>query len=89
MEQLLTLIRSLGLVSEDLETFLRQNIKSVQLPRKHLLLSAGKIANKMYFVESGLLRGFYLKDGKDITTWVMPENELSTLRLYWGFRPKH
>ena len=84
MEQLLTLIRSLGFVSEELEAFLRHNTKPIKLPKKHLLLTAGQVANKMYFVESGLLRGFYLNEGKDITTWVMPENEfvISILSFY-------
>lgn len=84
MQHLLLNIAHLGHVSEELKAFLTQHVHEVKLPRKEHLLEAGQVASKLYFVESGLVRGYYLHDGKDITTWVMAENDfvISILSFY-------
>jgi CRP-like cAMP-binding protein len=84
METLLAIMIGFGYVSDELKMYLQQHLKVVSLPKKHVLLEAGKISNKMYFVESGLLRGYYLKDGKEVTAWIMPEHEfvISILSFY-------
>ncbi len=84
METILTAISRVGFVSDDLRDYLRQHLKATSLPKKHLLLEAGQTSNKMYFIESGLTRGYYLKDGKEVTTWFMPEGRfvVSILSFY-------
>lgn len=84
MESLFAAISQIGYASEELKTYLQENIKALVLPKKRLLLEAGQVSNKIYFVESGLLRGYYLEKGKDITTWIMPEKEfvISILSFY-------
>ncbi len=38
--------------------------------KKHaLILEEGNSVDDLYYIESGLLRVFYLKDGKEITDW--------------------
>lgn len=84
MEQLLEVINKIGFVSEELKLFLGQHLKPANFPKKHQLLTAGQVSNRMYFVASGVLRGYYLKDDKEVTTWIMPENEfvVSILSFY-------
>lgn len=84
MQSLLETIQKIGYVSSDLEAYLLENTKNLILPRKHLLVEAGQVSNKMYFIDKGLLRGYYLKEDKDITTWLMPEGEfvISILSFY-------
>lgn len=45
--------------------------------RKQLIVKPYSVCNYVYFVESGLLRTFYEKDGKDVTDWLSPENTFS------------
>ena len=42
-----------------------------------VVLRPNSVCNHVYFVESGLLRTFYEKDGKDVTDWLSPENTFS------------
>lgn len=42
-----------------------------------LVLRPYSVCNHVYFVESGLLRTFYEKDGKDVSDWLSPENSFS------------
>lgn len=37
--------------------------------KKELLHSAGTVCHRFHFVESGVLRVYYYKDGKEITAW--------------------
>ncbi|GAA4458557.1 Crp/Fnr family transcriptional regulator [Nibrella saemangeumensis] len=73
MNTLLTLIEAIYPVSTALKQSLVSLLSHASLPKGSLLLSPDQISTKIYFVEKGLVRGYYLKDGKDITTGFMPE----------------
>jgi len=44
--------------------------------RKQRLLHAGEVCRNMYIVESGLLRGYYLRGGKEISSRFIQEGEI-------------
>lgn len=46
--------------------------------KNDFLLKEGKVCKHLYFLESGLLRGFYNIDGKEITHWFGFENDFVT-----------
>lgn len=46
------------------------------IPKGTSVLKADRYSQKVVFIESGLLRTFYLKDGKDITHFFFDENFL-------------
>ncbi|RAJ76592.1 CRP-like cAMP-binding protein [Chitinophaga dinghuensis] len=48
-----------------------------EYPKGHQLTTAGTTCRYIWFIEQGLARTFYLKDGKDITDWISPENSIS------------
>lgn len=75
-------------VSESLRLFLLENIKVHALKRGNLLLQPGQVSDKIYFIEAGLIRAFYIKDGKDITTGFMKESDfaLSPISFFWTAR---
>src|SRR3569833_1567225 len=52
-------------------------IEEEELPKGHLLIKAGTVCNYIYFIESGLSRTFYYKDGKDVTDWISAENDFA------------
>jgi CRP-like cAMP-binding protein len=58
-----------GLVSD------LRNITTIhRFPKHHLLHQEGKICNHLYFIETGIARSYYHKDGKDITAHFAVEN---------------
>ncbi|TAH17541.1 MAG: Crp/Fnr family transcriptional regulator [Cytophagales bacterium] len=65
-------------ISEGLETVLRKAAQKVIIAKNQLLLEEGRVCKYIYFLEKGFVRGFYYKDGKDVTTWFASENEFVT-----------
>ncbi len=42
------------------------------------IVNIGKRCNDLFFIEKGLLRGFYFKEDKEITNWFAQEGEFAT-----------
>ena len=74
MQNLLTLINSIKPMNEDFTAELKALTARKFVSKGNDLLKAGSISDRMYFIETGLVRGYYLKDGKDITTGFIKEN---------------
>lgn len=71
-------LSSLISVSKKLETELHAVTKEISISKGDLLLESDSRCNDMYFVNKGLLRGYYLEDGKEITNWFAQEGEFAT-----------
>jgi CRP-like cAMP-binding protein len=62
--------------------------KMRDVPAKTSLLNEGEVARSMYFVESGCLRLWFNKDGKDITFQFFLENQaVSSIESFLGDKP--
>lgn len=48
-----------------------------QVPKKFTLIANGKIARELYFINKGMLRLYYTKDGEDITAFIFREHLFS------------
>jgi CRP-like cAMP-binding protein len=48
-----------------------------EFSKRQIILKPNLICNYVYFVELGLVRTFYEKDGKEVTDWLSPENSFS------------
>lgn len=59
---------------ESEEAFLN-TVEKRQIEKKQLLQAEGTVCNDVYFIEKGIARTFYYRDGKDITYWLAAENE--------------
>lgn len=47
------------------------------LPKKHLLLRAGDVSRKIFFIKSGFARSWYLnRSGKECTNWFMGQGDI-------------
>ncbi|WP_338874948.1 Crp/Fnr family transcriptional regulator [Spirosoma sp. SC4-14] len=81
MEQLLAIICSLYPVSDSLIATLVIMLRRDKFPRKHWLLQPGQVSDRLYFIEQGVVRGYYLKtrssqpDGREVTSWFMREDD--------------
>lgn len=50
-------------------------LEPVHFSRGHLVLDAGKVCTCSYFIQRGMLRAYFLKDGKEITEFFSAEEE--------------
>lgn len=64
-------------LSPESKDVLATTLKKLELPKGHVLVKEDTVCNYLYFVESGLTRTYYFKDGKDITDWISAENSFA------------
>lgn len=58
--------------------FFQRHIVPMNARKGTHLLRAGMVCTHIYFVEKGVLRGYFMEADKDITTWITAENEMVT-----------
>ncbi|MEM9672131.1 MAG: Crp/Fnr family transcriptional regulator [Cyclobacteriaceae bacterium] len=59
-------------------TFLEEQCVYREVPKKFALVSEGKVAQEIYFINKGCLRLFYPKEGEEITAFIFLENLFAT-----------
>ena len=59
-----------------MEDFLKKNVTSLSVRKRKLLLKEGNFCEHVYFIVKGAVRGYTREGQKDITTWIVVENEL-------------
>jgi len=52
-------------------------LRKMELPKDHRLVKQDSVCHYVYFIESGLTRTFYYKDGKDVTDWLSAEGDFA------------
>ena len=48
------------------------------LPKNTMLLRNGEVCHEFHFLEKGLARVFYYKDGKDVTAWFASKGQIAS-----------
>lgn len=74
----ITYLSSIIPVSPVLEKELDTVSRQLTVSKNLSVVEAGNRCTDLFFVETGLLRGFYLHEGKEITNWFAQEGEFST-----------
>ena len=64
-------------LSDELKSSLLKHYEIEDYPKKTILLKAGQTCNHIYFVISGLLRSYYLKDDEEICSRFMHEQHIA------------
>ena len=78
IEKLIARLNGLHPMSEDLTEKINAITKITSHPRKTILLKEGDVNNNACMVLSGLVRAYYLNEGKDITSRFMDEGFIIT-----------
>jgi CRP-like cAMP-binding protein len=52
-------------------------LERLEFPKGHILVKQDTVSSFVYFIDSGLTRTYYLKDGKDVTDWISDENSFA------------
>src|SRR3954447_17616767 len=76
MEELLEYLNSIYPLSINLRARLDDVLKEKVANKKELLLKQGQISKHIYFIKSGLIRCFYLKDSKEVSSWFMHDGDI-------------
>jgi len=62
-------------LSENLRTELKKRLKYIVFKKGEMVLDADKVCTKSYFINQGILRTYFLKDGKEISEYFSGINE--------------
>jgi CRP-like cAMP-binding protein len=62
-------------LSENLKVELINRLKPIVFKKGELILDANKICTESYFINKGILRTYYLKEGKEISEYFSTMNE--------------
>ena len=76
LKELFQFLSSIHPLSDPLKQFLFDNLLEIQVPKKHFLLKVGRICHNIYFIQKGLVRCFYIKDDREISSWFMKEGDV-------------
>lgn len=71
-------IREVQRLSPEAEQKLLDKLKVEELKKGAFLTLHDQVCHRLYFVEQGCLRGYYLKDGREVTHWFAFENDFVT-----------
>lgn len=89
-EVILQKISEIHPLSSPLVNRLSQVTKLITLPKKTMLLSQGKICDKVYFIEKGIARAFYRKNSQEVTSWIMTEGDwIISVHSFYKQRPSY
>jgi CRP-like cAMP-binding protein len=77
MEKFFEYVSQLCRLSEESKEMLAGVLKPIQVKKGFELLRPGSICHNLYFIEEGLTRTWYLKDGKDVTDWISTESSFA------------
>jgi CRP-like cAMP-binding protein len=75
MSTLLSAIQTLVPIGPALEAALAAVVRREEVPARQLLLQPGQVAQRLYFIEQGLARGYALHAGQDVSSWFMHEGD--------------
>lgn len=84
MNHLIEQFRKYGNLSDEVEEALTFRITKNYKKKNDYFLKQGQSSSSLFVIESGLVRGYFKKNGKDVNSWFGMEDELigSILPLY-------
>ncbi len=74
INKLISLITTYAKFSETEIEIIKSKFTPNRFKQKDYILSEGQISTHIHFIEAGLVRVFYLRDGKEITTYLSDDN---------------
>jgi hypothetical protein len=77
MEKLLNYLNSIQQLSEPLQIHLKNLLKEKRISKYELVLKSGNISRQIFFIEKGILRGYYMKKEEEISNWFMMEEDFA------------
>jgi len=76
--ELIEEISGLTQLSKEAETFLVNSVQKIRFKKGDEILGIGENCNHLYFINKGIIRGYYFLETKEITNWFAQEKEFAT-----------
>jgi CRP-like cAMP-binding protein len=73
--QLVSTLNSINILPSPVLEKIQSYVVEEAFEKKQLLLKAGQVAHRIYFVKKGLLRSYFHNEGNQYTNWFMGEQE--------------
>lgn len=77
MKNIVNKIRSYYPVSDEALSALQKEMRLVVYPKNTTLVFSGSTDRNVYFIENGVTRSIFHKDGTDTTTWFSMEGDIT------------
>ena len=77
MKNIVARIKSYHSVSDEALRALQSEMRLVHYPKNTTLVTTGSIDRNVYFIENGVTRSIFHKDGIDTTTWFSMEGDMT------------
>ncbi|MCD6065445.1 MAG: putative transcriptional regulator, Crp/Fnr family [Bacteroidetes bacterium] len=71
-------ITTLCNLSDGAQKFLQERVQRFEFKKNEIILNDRSICEYLYLVNSGLLRGYYFNDAKEVTNWIATEDDFGT-----------
>jgi len=78
MNDLIRFINRFHQLDSKTEEAVRACFKEEVFRKEEFIVEAGKICSKVFFIQSGFVRRFFMHDGKDVTIWFYGSNQMAT-----------
>jgi len=73
---LLYTLNSIAILSEGLQGQIKSFLTEETFPGKSILLKAGQVSRRIYFIKKGFVRAFYYKGNSEYTSWFMGDGDI-------------
>lgn len=74
MENLLNTLSSISPLSPKSLFQIEEITREFEFPKEYVLVRPNTVCRHLFFIEKGLSRTFYIKEDKEVTDWLSPEN---------------
>ncbi len=76
MTELLTFLNSIHSLTAETNEYLTSTLKRIDIFKKDFILKQSHVCFNIYFVSKGLVRCFYIRDDKEVSSWFMIEGDV-------------
>lgn len=78
MQQLIHTISERTKLSEEAKQAIISVFRPMEVTKGDVILREGRVADRLYFVDTGVLHNYYLTDDRQVTSWFYVENQFNT-----------
>lgn len=71
-----TFLLQFGMLPKEVTSLLEEKLTRSEFPKRHILVKKGSVCHRLYFIEKGLARNYFEKDGKELTNDIVMEGQL-------------
>jgi CRP/FNR family transcriptional regulator, anaerobic regulatory protein len=88
MEELLGYLDSIYPLSAAVRSHLTRVVKAKEIRARQFILTPGQVNQDIHFIKKGLLWCYYLKNEKEVTSWLMKEGDaIVSIDSFYGQVP--